>query len=69
MIGKSEQPKWKYDFKCRDCENMQYVKDEIRNGWYCVLLMNLHDPIHADDDNVVRCDEYKPMQMQMQMEL
>ena len=66
MIGKSERPKWQYDFNCRNCGNMQYVKDEIRDGMYCLPIMNSQPVVHADDDRVVRCDEYKPMQMEME---
>ena len=67
MIGQSRERKWRYDFACRNCGNMQYVKDEIRDGMYCLPLMNGEDPIHADDDRIVRCSCYKPMQMEMEL--
>lgn len=48
---KSNLPKWKYDFSCKKCRHIQYVKDKAkrRDG-------GLPSPIHADDDRVVRCD-------------
>lgn len=61
-------PKWVYAFSCRKCQNIQFVHDEAkgRDGDYCVKAIEradagLPDPIHADDDRVVRCDCYKPI--------
>lgn len=62
-------PKWKYAFSCRDCQNVQFVKDEAkgREGDYCVKAIERFDaglpcPIHADEaDWVVRCDCYEPI--------
>lgn len=58
---------WKYDFDCRKCERLQYVKDDIRDGLYCIPTMNHHDPLHADDDRVVRCDDFRPRSDQMSL--
>lgn len=58
---------WRYDFECRLCEQRQYVKDEIRNGLYCLPIMNGEWCIHADDDRVVRCDKYSPKMDQMSL--
>lgn len=54
--------KWQYAFNCRDCGNLKYVKDEIRDGMYCVPLMNKEKIMHADDDYIVRCDSFRPLQ-------
>lgn len=59
MIGQTKLPKWRYDFNCRQCARQKYVKDEIRDGIYCTVLMTGEDPMHADDDRVVRCDYYQ----------
>ena len=60
---KSNLPKWKYDFSCKKCRHIQYVKDKVkrRDGDYCIKFIERTDaglpsPIHADDDRVVRCD-------------
>lgn len=58
--------KWRYDFECKDCANLKYVKDEIRDGNYCAILMNGTDPLYADDDYVLRCDRYEPMQIRLE---
>ena len=59
----SNLPKWKYDFSCKKCRHIQYVKDKAkrRDGDYCIKFIERTDaglpsPIHADDDRVVRCD-------------
>lgn len=49
--------RWHYAFSCRNCLN----KIRIGADTYCVPLRALRDPIHADDDYVVRCDEFDPM--------
>lgn len=35
---KSNLPKWKYDFSCKKCRHIQYVKDKAkrRDGDYCI---------------------------------
>ena len=60
---KSNLPKWKYDFSCKKCRHIQYIKDKAkrRDGDYCIKFIERTDaglpsPIHADDDRVVRCD-------------
>ena len=60
---KSNLPKWKYDFSCKKCRHIQYVKDKAkrRDGDYCIKFIERTDaglpsPIHADDDRIVRCD-------------
>ena len=53
--------KWKYLFNCDNCLNMQ----EMRGGRYCVPMVDGREPIHADDDYCVRCDEYEPAQEQI----
>ena len=60
---KSNLPKWKYDFSCKKCRHIQYVKDKAkrRDGDYCIKFIERTDaglpsPIHADDDRVVRFD-------------
>ena len=59
MIGQSKLARWRYDFKCQKCSHLQYVKDAIRDGLYCTVMLSGKDPIHADDDRVVRCDSYR----------
>lgn len=53
--------RWHYAFSCRNCLN----KIRIDTDTYCVPLRALRDPIHADDDYVVRCDEYQPAQISL----
>lgn len=68
MIGKAEVERWRYDFDCHHCTKVKYIKDDIRDGFYCIPMVTGHDPIHADDDRVVRCDEYessRPDQMSL----
>lgn len=54
--------KWVYTFNCRDCLRMCELHDGVRDGRYCMPMVNGEDPIHADDDRRVRCDRYQPMQ-------
>lgn len=65
MIGrrKKDLPKWRYDFNCRKCDNVQFINDpeHSRLGDYCVACVEAFDQgrpnaIRADDDRVVRCD-------------
>lgn len=58
---------WKYDFDCRRCEQIRYVKDKIRDGNYCIPIMTGQPNIHADDDRVVRCDGFRPKMEQMSL--
>lgn len=60
---KQKLPKWKYNFSCKKCRHIQYIKDNAkhRDGDYCTKSIEridagLPSPIHADDDRVVRCD-------------
>jgi hypothetical protein len=56
---KKDLPKWRYAFNCKDCLHIQTINDGVREGDYCMRSVVLeHSPIHADDDRVVRCDEY-----------
>lgn len=48
-------PKWRYDFNCRKCDNIQFIDDPARGrlGDYCVACVEAFDqgrpnPIHAD---------------------
>lgn len=61
MIGRRRKnlPKWRYDFNCRKCDNIQFIDDPARGrlGDYCVACVEAFDqgrpnPIHADDDRV-----------------
>lgn len=70
MIGRrcKNLPKWRYDFNCRKCDNIQFIDDPARGrlGDYCVACVEAFDqgrpdPIHADDDRVVRCDCFRPI--------
>ena len=52
-------PKWKYAFSCRNCQNVQFIKDDTkgREGDYCVKAVEragagLPGPIHADEEAV-----------------
>ena len=58
MVGKAEVERWRYDFDCHHCTRVQYIKDGVRDGFYCVPMTEGRSPIHADDDRVVRCDDY-----------
>ena len=51
--------KWRYDFDCWNCDNEEVVAGAL----YCKPTRAGHNPIHADDDYVVRCGEYMPKQM------
>lgn len=54
--------KWKYAFNCRDCLCIKMLDDGVRHGNYCMPMVNGEDPIHADDDYIVRCDCWQPAQ-------
>lgn len=56
MIGRRRKnlPKWRYDFNCRKCDNIQFINDPTRGrlGDYCVACVEAFDqgrpnPIHA----------------------
>ena len=42
---KSNLPKWKYDFSCKKCRHIQYVKDKAkrRDGDYCIKFIERTD--------------------------
>ena len=120
MIGrrKKDLPKWRYDFNCRKCDNVQFINDpehgRLDDWWWLVtpyagyagrarivytggsldfngacygdsgvrpaffaesgIILESDggeaveafdqgrpDPIHADDDRVVRCDCFRPI--------
>lgn len=61
MIGKGEN-RWKYEFRCRDCAKRTLIGKDV----YCMPMRAGKDPIHADNDFRVRCDEYLPAQMEME---
>lgn len=51
-------PKWKYAFSCRNCQNVQFIKDDAkgREGDYCVKAAERADaglpgPIHVDEED------------------
>lgn len=71
MIGKSDAPRWVYDFNCDNCSLLQFVNDPAkkRYGMYCRPTIEAEDRvgvgkgaditiIHADDDRHLRCDFY-----------
>ncbi len=60
--------RWTYDFDCHNCMNRQPVDDGIRKGIYCIPLMEMKHPIHTDGDRHLRCDQYRPMQVEMKEE-
>ena len=57
--------KWKYAFDCRNCSHVKYIKDGIRDGYYCVPGITGSQGMHADDDYVVRCDSWAPAQVSL----
>ena len=42
--------RWCYRFRCRDCANVQLFGKDA----YCVPMKEGRNPIHADDDFIVR---------------
>ena len=40
-------PKWRYDFNCRKCDNIQFIDDPARGrlGDYCVACVEAFDPV------------------------
>ncbi len=48
--GKNTQPRWVYDFDCKECEKLQYVKDpdKHRDGLYCIPSIEIVDRRPAD---------------------
>jgi hypothetical protein len=65
MIGKATVPKWRYGFDCRGCLQIREMHDGVHEGRYCVPMLQGRDPIHADDDRVIRCDCWRPEQRSM----
>ena len=59
--------KWRYACDCHNCANVEYVFDpeNSRNGYYCIPCITGKKTIHADDDDVVRCDLYAPAVSQL----
>ena len=53
---------WLYDFNCWNCRRLKYLDYENHHGYYCTPTTKGKHPVHADDDYVVRCDDYQPMQ-------
>ena len=53
MIGRRRKnlPKWRYDFNCRKCDNIQFIDDPARGclGDYCVACVSLR-PGTAEPD-------------------
>lgn len=49
---KSNLPKWKYDFSCKKCRHIQYVKDKAkrRDGDYCIKFIERTDPEEGDSE-------------------
>ena len=47
MIGRRRKnlPKWRYDFNCRKCDNIQFIDDPARGrlGDYCVACVEAFD--------------------------
>jgi len=60
---------WKYECDCRNCANIKFVNDptHCRYGHYCIPAIEGEKTIHADDDNVVRCNHYCPKATQMSL--
>lgn len=54
--------KWRYAFNCRDCLETCELHDGVHDGRYCMQTLLGRNPIHADDDYVVRCDKWEPAQ-------
>ena len=50
MVGKSEKPRWVYDFDCSNCAHLQYVRDaeKKRDGMYCIPTIEAVDRRSAD---------------------
>ena len=49
MIGRRRKnlPKWRYDFNCRKCDNIQFIDDPARGrlGDYCVACVEAFDQL------------------------
>ena len=54
---KKERPKWRYNFNCRKCDNIQEIHDNRKNrhGDYCIACIERAD----EADRVARCDCFK----------
>ena len=66
--GTRNMKEWNYAFNCHDCGQIKYI-DEGGNvkGYYCLPTREGRCLMHADDDHVLRCDDYQPLQMQMNL--
>lgn len=51
--------KFDYAFDCKNCAQMQFVKDATHDGEYCTAILRDEVTIHADKDRVLRCSAYK----------
>ena len=56
---------WTYDFNCKDCGQIKYLNDGVWHGNYCIPTKEGRCRMHADDDHVLRCDDYMPMQINL----
>lgn len=60
-------PKWRYDFNCRKCDNIQFIDDPRAAAWATtawrvrVLDQGRPNPIHAGRRPRVRCDCFRPI--------
>ena len=54
--------KWRYECDCNNCEKVKRIVDPAKhmNGDYCTATVAGLKTIHADDDYVIRCDQYEP---------
>lgn len=54
MIGRRRKnlPKWRYDFNCRKCDNIQFIDDPARGrlGDYCVACVEAFDQGRPNPD-------------------
>ena len=59
--------KWRYECDCNNCEKVKRIVDPEKhmNGDYCTATVAGLKTIHADDDYVIRCDQYEPKMEQI----
>lgn len=62
MIGKTTQRRWRYAFNCKDCLQIRELHDGVHEGRYCMAMLRGEETIHADDDRILRCDCWQPVQ-------
>ena len=63
MVGQATVRKWRYAFNCRGCLQICELHDGVHEGNYCMPMLRGEDPIHADEDRIVRCDAWSPAQI------